>query len=233
MGKVEREERLVALAEAATAVFGRVGYRRARTADVAKEAGMSSGSLFNYVESKEALFHLVFLHGFGLLAGAVLELPLAAPADGETARLIEENLRGIPTPNLRAAMTRDRPVDVDLELRGIIEERYAIQERLWPILAVVERCAVDLPTIEDFYFRRTRVGYFGRLTKYLERRAATGHLRKVPDPAVAARLVSESISWFAWHRHEGREGRAHLYDDDVTRETVIELLCAALIEPSS
>jgi hypothetical protein len=32
------------------------GYRATKTADVAAQAGMSTGSLFTYVESKEGLF---------------------------------------------------------------------------------------------------------------------------------------------------------------------------------
>jgi AcrR family transcriptional regulator len=230
MVSAERRERLVALASAATAVFGRFGYRGTRTSDVAKQAGMSAGLVFTYVESKEALFHLVFLHGFGVL-DTVAELPLATPAEGETARLIEESLRQVPAPNLRAALAADRPDDVAVELAGIAEERYDIQERLWPLLAVIERCAVDLPTIEEFYYRRTRVGYFGRLAQYLEKRSAAGHLRPMPDYPVAARVVSESISWFAWHRREGRD--ALLYDDDMARKTVIEFVCAALLKDRS
>jgi AcrR family transcriptional regulator len=228
MGRGDPQARLEALASAAAAVFGRFGYRGTRTSEVAKRAGMSSGLVFNYVESKEALFHLVFLHGFGLLDTSG-PLPLATPVEGETSRLIEESLRKVPAPNLRAALAVDRPDDVAAELAGIVEERYDIQERLWPLLAVIERCAADMPSIEASYYGRTRVGYFGRLARYLEKRATAGYLRPMPDYAIAARLVSESISWFAWHRREGRD--AQLYDDDVARKTVIEFACAALVAP--
>jgi AcrR family transcriptional regulator len=232
VARLPAPERLEALAEAATGVFGRLGYRGTRMADVASSAGMSSGSVFTYVESKEALFHLVFAHAFGAFDGAVPELPLATPAPGVTASLVEANLRSVPVPNLRAGLTEDNPGDVAAELRGIVAERYAIQEQLWPILAVIERCAVEVPELEEFYYRRTRVGYFGRLAAYLEKRAADGYLRPMPDFAVAARVVSETISWFAWHRREGRD--AHLYGDEAARNTVIEFICAALVpEPRS
>lgn len=199
-------------------------------ADVASEAGMSSGSVFTYVESKEALFHLVFLHGFGLLDDEALHLPLPTPEPGETVKVIEESLRAVPIPALREALRRKQPIDIAAELRGVIEERYSIQERLWPVLAVIERCAVELPEIEEFYFGRTRVGYFARFASYLERRTESGYLRSMPDAEVTARLISESISWFAWHRHEGRD--AELYDDSVARDTVVEFACAALLGSS-
>ncbi len=144
--------------------------------------------------------------------------------------MIEESLRAVPIPALREALRREQPIDIAAELRGVIEERYSIQERLWPVLAVIERCAVELPEIEEFYFGRTRVGYFGRFASYLERRTESGYLRSMPDAGVTARLISESISWFAWHRHEGRD--AELYDDSVARATVVEFACAALLGSS-
>jgi AcrR family transcriptional regulator len=221
------EDRIAAIAEAATAVFGRLGYRGTRTADVAVQAGMSSGSIFNYVESKEALFHLVFAYGFGHYAEGLPPLPLATPEPGETVRLIELGLRSTPAPKLRAALKETEPGDVESELRGIVEERYTIQERLWRLLAVIERCAVELPELEAFYYRRVRVSYFDQLARYLRDRAESGHLRAMPDASVTARLVSEAVSWFAWHRREGRD--ADLYDDDTARRTVVEFLCAALV----
>ena len=58
-------------------------------------------------------------------------------------------------------------------------------ERLWPVLAVIERCAVDLPELESLYFQRGRPSHLAQLTTYLEQRAA-GHLRTLSDAAVAA-----------------------------------------------
>lgn len=100
--------------------------------------------------------------------------------------------------------------------------------RLWPVLAVIERSAVDLPEIEEMYFQRGRRGHLGQLGRYLERRAAGGHLRTMPDAWVAARIIDEEITWFAWHRREDRDADA--YDDDQVRRTLIEFTCHALIE---
>jgi hypothetical protein len=185
--------------------------------------------MFTYVESKEALFHLVFLHGFGYLSDSLPELPLATPAPGETVALIEQNLRKVPVPRMRAALQETRPSDVAAELRGLVEERYDMVEQLWPMLAVIERCAAELPELEAFYFQRTRTAYFARLTQYLQQRADAGYLRSMPDAAIAARLIMESIAWFAWKRHEGRD--ALVYDDSTVRETLIQFVCSALLGP--
>lgn len=44
------------LLTAATKVFIAGGYHRAQMADIAHEMGVSQGTLYTYVESKEALF---------------------------------------------------------------------------------------------------------------------------------------------------------------------------------
>jgi len=232
MPRTTPPERLTEVAQAATRVFGRLGHRRTHMADVATQAGLSSGAVYSYVESKEALFHLVFAHAFGQFADGVPSLPLATPAFAETLELIGQGLRkAAATPRLRAALDQADPGDVQAELTAIIEERYDMIERMWPVLAVIERCAVDLPDLEALYYQRGRRGHLAQLTKYLEQRAASGHLRTMLDATVAARIVTETIVWFAWHRREDRD--AALYDDERARRTVIQFVCCALIGPSS
>lgn len=231
MVRASQPERLADLAEAATRVFGRLGFRRTHMADVAAQAGLSSGAVYTYVESKEALFHLVFGHAEGQFADGMPSLPLATPSFSETLELIGQWLRkATATPLLRAVLDQSEPVDIQVELTDIVEERYAMTERAWPVLAVIESCAVDLPELEALYFGRGRPRHLAQLTRYLEQRAASGHLRHVTDATVAARIVTEAITWFAWHRREDRDAR--FYDDEAARRTVIEFVCHALIEPS-
>ena len=231
MPRLPANERLLSIAVAATGIFGRAGYRGTRTADVAAGAGMSAGLLFTYVESKEALLHLVFMHGFGQWPQSLPRLPLATPDPRDTIALVERGLAGIPMPRFQAAMGVEEPADAAGELRQILEERYAVIGRYWPVIRVIARCAAEIPDLEAVYFGQARPGYYADLGRYLERRAAAGLLRAMPDSMVAARVVIESLSWFAWHRLEGRD--AILYDDETVRRTVIEFLCAALLPDSA
>ncbi len=216
------------IAVGATRVFGRLGYRRAQMANVAAEAGLSSGAVYTYVASKEALFHLVFAVGFGEVGDGLPALPIATPPFAETLQLIGRGLRkSMATPRLRAALDDDAPDDVRAEFAEIIEERYDAVERTWPLLAVIERCAVDLPELDAVYFQRGRRSYLGELARYLEQRTASGHLRALPDTAVCARMMTEAIVWFAWHRREDRDAKT--YDDAVARTTIVEMLGNAFI----
>jgi AcrR family transcriptional regulator len=192
---------------------------------------MSAGSLFTYVESKEALFHLVFLYGLGELPEAPAVLPLGTPAPGETVTLIGRALHELAVPRLRAALAGNEPVDVVQELREIVEEIYDLTERYWPLLAVIERCAAELPELDALWFAGERADIHAELGQYLQRRAAIGRLRPMPDAMVAARVVTESVAWFAWHRRGDRDSAR--YDNQTARRTVIEFACAALVPESA
>src|SRR5690242_14442446 len=115
MVRADRYARLPEIAAAATEVFGKVGYKRTRTADVAAQPGYSTGGLFTYVESKEALFHLVFLAAFDEL-DSVTELPVRVSSLEVTLALIERGLRKlVRSPRLQAAVRTDDVDDIHAE----------------------------------------------------------------------------------------------------------------------
>ena len=101
----------------------------------------------------------------------------------------------------------------------------------WPVLAVVERCSAEMPDLEAVWFGGGREGIYADLAEYLQQRTATGRLRPTPDFPIAARVIGELATWFAWHRHEDRD--AALYDDTTVRRTVLGFIRAALVPESA
>lgn len=233
MARVPQQTRLAHLASTGAEAFGRLGYRRTRMADVAAAAGLSAGAIYTYVESKEALFHLVLLSLLEDVPDIANGLPLTTPPFTDTLALIDRQLRAYGSaPALRAAAKRQVPEDARAELAEIVAEHYAMIQRLWPALAVIERCSVDLPELHEFYVQRRRRGHQLLFGKYVANRVASGHFAAFSDPQVASQLAIETITWFAWHRVEGFD-RA-IYDDhaETGRRTVTEFVCNALIAPS-
>lgn len=225
MARMRPEGRLEEIASAAIDTFGRLGYRRTKMADVSAAAGLSAGAIYTYVESKEALFHLALVVGFGEPTPS--ELPMAAPPFEQTLDLVSGGLRRLGTSRLlKEAVASDPPPDVRMELAAIVEEQYSVVYRLRRVLSVIESCASDLPALEDLYFGRRRRGQIGLLVRYLERRSAEGVVADLPDLSVGAQLVHESVAWFAWKRLEGRD--ADRFDDETARRTVVEFCCNAL-----
>ena len=58
------EERKNQILEAASAVFARLGFQRARMDDIADQAGLSKGALYLYYKSKDAVIAALLKHFF-------------------------------------------------------------------------------------------------------------------------------------------------------------------------
>lgn len=228
MARSRPEGRFQQLRDAALAVFAAKGLRRARMADVARAMGVSAGSLYNYVESKEALFHwLVELGGGEAPVEAPACLPIPTPPAGATeTRLRAQLAEGMRLPALEAALARRRVGDVRGELRGIVRELYERIERRRGLLSALERSAIDQPELFDAYFRGARRALFADLERYVTRRTKSGHFVGVGDATVAARFLVESVAWFGRHRF-GDPDPELLPDPDTVREEVLRRLVAS------
>ncbi len=230
MARSRPPERFSQLRDAALAVFASKGLRRARMADVARAMGVSTGSLYNYVESKEALFHWLVELGAGQGSVAPPErLPIPTPPPGATERRLRQRLaEGMRLPRLEAALARRRVSDPRAELEGIVREFYARLEATRGVGAAIERSAIDDPELFELYFRGARRALFATLERYVEKRARGGHFAAVGDPEVAARFVVESVAWFGRHRF-GDPDPELLPDADTVREEVVRRIVTSFV----
>lgn len=219
--------RLDELLDAATAVFSERGFRRAQMADVARRLGVSAGALYGYVESKDALFDLALRRAFGD-APERAPLPLPTPAPAELVERVRAGMRQrLRTPGLLEALAREAPSDVAAELGGLLVELYDALARNAAAIRLIERSAPDFPELAALYYGRGRGGLVERWRRYLERRIGEGRLQPVPDVAVAARLVIETVAWFAWHRLGDPVPQP--MDDARARDTVVAVLSRGLL----
>jgi AcrR family transcriptional regulator len=222
------EDRFEALLEAATAVFLEQGYRRTQIADVAARMGLSKGSVYTYVESKEALFDCVLRHADRTEPVALPErLPVATPPPGSTLELVEQRLsREGALPALEAALARARVVDVSAELRAILAELYDALARHRISIKLLDRCARDYPELSKLWFRGSRERALSLLGRYLDERARRGRLRRFGEPEIAARIVIETLAFWAVHRHWDPSPQA--LDENAAKQTVLDFLDGAL-----
>lgn len=224
------DDRFQALLEAATAVFLEQGYRRTQVADVAARMGLSKGSLYTYVESKEALFDCVLRHADRADRVDLPEtLPVATPAAAATLQMVEKRLSEEGAlPALTAALSRARPRDVRAELDAVLGELYDLLARHRTAIELVDRCAADYPELARVWYRAGREGARALLARYLDDRARRGRLRRFEDGAVVARIVLETLVFWAVHRHWDPSPQA--IDEAAGRRTVLAFLEAALVK---
>jgi AcrR family transcriptional regulator len=195
-------DRFAQLVEEATKTFVARGYRLTQMSDVAEALGVAKGTLYGYVESKEALFDAALRFADGQTPRPEPRaLPLKTPPAGSTVSYIRERLL-TEARELELVATLARPAvsaDGSAEFGRIVRDLYRRMARNRRALKLVDRCAVDHPELAAVWFEEGRWGQVALLGDYLERRIAEGHLRAVPNVPIAARTVLETIALWAIH----------------------------------
>jgi AcrR family transcriptional regulator len=228
MARPKSEDFLERLLRAAMMVFARKGLARARMSDVAEQMGVAHGSLYNYVESKEALFYLLVDQGVrDEPVKLPEELPVRTPSRSSLLKRIEEQIENtFSLPRLDAALKKHQPSDAQSELEEIVRELYLRMHKTREPATVLERSAIDQPDLFALFFVQTRRRLLERLTTYLRRRIERGYFPSVIDPATAARFLLEAVAFFARHRYGDPDLQPG--DDEVVRETIVQLLVRSL-----
>jgi AcrR family transcriptional regulator len=217
------------LIEAAAAVFTERGYKRTQMADVAERLGVAKGTVYLYVESKEALFDLACR-----LADAArprpmpAKLPVATPLAGSTTQYVAEQLAASRVlPLVASILAKKKRGDARAELEQIVVALFDDLVRHRRALKLIEQSARDLPELAALWFEGARGGLLELLTNYIADRVRARKIRPVPHAAAAARLIIETATFWAGHRHWD----AHPQDiDEVTaKQTVIHFVVGALL----
>ena len=225
------EERFGELVDAAVEVFIERGYRRTQMADVAAAVGVAKGTLYGYVESKEALFALCV--GAADREGRIEKpehLPIPTPKSGALSVFVKQRISEESTqPLLEAASGRDRAGDPRGELEAVLGELYDVLSANRRGIKLIDRC-LDHPELGPIWQETGREGGRASLRRYLEQRMASGQIRRVPNVRLLARITLETLVTWAVHIHWDRAPEA--YDPDEAREHVIRFLIAALLPVS-
>ena len=221
-------KRIRELVEAARAVFCRRGFERSQMADVAKEMGVATGTVYLYVESKEALFDLVIRHGAEENPAWLdsLEIPVRTPAPGATVDFLRTVFARTEWPLLESALKRKKPVDALAELDAILREQYGLIRRHRHGLLLLMRSALEFPGLSAVFVHGLRNKLIEYLSQYIAMRAKAGHLRMPGDLQATTALMIQSITWANLQRPLD-PGLAELSDGTV-EDSTIELLVRGL-----
>lgn len=214
-------QRLPTIAAAALTVFSRRGFVQAQMSEVAAEAGVSVGTLYNHVENKEALLLVSVLSAFGDLDAAELPYRVA-----DRATMVEQ---------LRAAVRREvRIPTLDAqdpllrpsrrEAQRVIGELYDLLSATRHVADAFERCAAEAPDLAEVFYVEARGRLLQQLTQYLDRYAPRHGATGVVPAAGVARHIVETVTWLARHRHHDQ---TWTIDDAQARQLAIDLLTSA------
>ena len=230
MARTIPADRFQQLVDCATQVFIERGYAHTQMADVAEAMGVGKGTLYLYVESKEALFDLVVRSADAEHPLTTpLKLPLPTPRPGATLQHVRKRVaKQPPLPALLAALGRKRVADPRAELTEIVREMYHTLSTNRRAIKLMDRSAQFHPELAAVWFTGARGALMEALATYLESRIRLKLFRAVPDTAVAARVILETIVTWAVHRHWDPSPQA--IDDQVAEDTVVQFIVGGLMK---
>ncbi|HMM15665.1 MAG TPA: helix-turn-helix domain-containing protein [Parvibaculum sp.] len=227
-GKARTAARFEEIAEAAIDCFTEAGYRRTQVADIARQMGVSAGTLYLYAASKEALLHLAVMR----LCGLPLEdlpVPLPDPGIGETAALLRAKIGAHARwPLLGEALTRASPADASTlaAIGGALHDVLAEQRR---IVWLLDSCAFDIAELNEIHRQQVRGAYLDDLVALIGRGAAPDWTET--KLRVAARCAIEIVAWAAMHRRRERPfaHEATCPEEAEARDVASRLFASALM----
>lgn len=191
------------MVRAATQAFLEAGsVARTQVDDVARLLGVAKGTVYLWVESKEALFDLAIRYAdFEGEIPAPATLPVETPPWSETlgharARAAE---RGVFPKLAKASRARSEPTRAELE--QVLFEVFDVMDRNKVAIRLINTTARDLPDLAKLWFDETRAGLVEDLERYLARLARADRLAEGAHLTLSARIVIETMMWFAVHRH--------------------------------
>lgn len=231
MSRTRPKDRLDALVAAATETFLRNGGPdRTQMQDVARALGVAKGTLYLYVEGKEALFDLVVRHADQTGPVDPPVLPVPNPDKGAIAAHVADRIQaGGRFPALQAALAADA-IDAHA-VQAVLAQVYDTLATNRTAIRLINIAARDRPDLAEPWFAGARGVLLQGLVQLIDRGVADGVLRPVPDSGAAARVVVETCMWFAVHRPW--DPRPDGISDESTRATALHMLAGGLgLSPS-
>ena len=160
-------ERTAQIVEAAIAVFSRLGFHKARMDDIAREAGVSKGTLYWYFESKDAIKEALLQH------------------------LFEQEVQEVTTVLAAEGSVSERLLALTQQLAGRLEER----EKLIPIIHEFYATATRDPTVQRTLAGYIQA-YRELLGAHIQQGIECGEFH-LPDAEAAAIIIGSIVEGLA------------------------------------
>jgi AcrR family transcriptional regulator len=186
--------------------FIEYGYKCTRIDDIAMEAEVPKGTVYCYVQSKEALFWLALRWaGATFTARPHRSRPIQAPSRRSIQRHVLKLLEQILEPPPINTAPPPRPLEeARAEFRAVLLQIYTRLFENRTAIRLIQRCAHEHPALQDLFMQPRKKAAVVQLAQFLE--VHQEYLRRHAQPEVVARTVYATIAFMAvyrkWHAAE-------------------------------
>lgn len=183
------------LIEAATDVFIQEGFARARMERIAREARSAAGTIYLYVEGKEALFDLALRRSLEDPTARDLPLPVTNPSRDELLERFGRCLHAVcHLPGLWMASERQGGEPEEGELEGLLRETWGWLARYRRAVLLVRASAADWPGLPQRFEREFTHETTRRWALYLERGKGLGRPVSRSQATATARFILTTLA---------------------------------------
>ena len=199
MPRVTPGDRLPKLLDAAAGAFVEHGFQRTQMDDIAGRLGVSKGTIYRAVDSKEALFAAVIEWGDDLDNAPTTGLNAPADVAALAATVTAELAAAVATLELTTIVaTRRRLCTADAlgdEIERLTIGLHRLMTSRRTAVMVLDRCAGEIPELAAVWFGDGRYALVDLWSDYLDLRSSL--VTADVDRAILARTIVETITTWA------------------------------------
>lgn len=189
------DPRLTAVYEAASFLFIRQSYERTQVSDIARQAGVATGTIYNLFAGKKAILHFVLLC---TLDKAYLGNDLLLPVQEVEHGLIIRHLSRVAEDLLGQLEARGKNGDLSLSFSQTMTLTLDYAADYQVAFNIINDNRAVLADVREVY-----QGFVKRLYNVIEenlnRGIARGEVRDVDFPSLHIRSVMDHIIWWSMH----------------------------------
>jgi AcrR family transcriptional regulator len=197
--RVTPHDRLPKLLDAAAAAFVQHGFQRTQMDDIAERLGVSKGTIYRAVDSKESLFAAVIEWGDDPDGATASGVSASVDIAGVATRVTAELASAVATLELTTIVaTRRRVRTADAlgdEIERITIGLHQLMRSRRVAVMVLDRCAGEIPELAAVWFGDGRYALVDLWVEYLELHSSL--VTADVDRAVLARTIVEIITTWA------------------------------------
>lgn len=189
-------QRIQDIAKAATLLFLRQGYSKTQISHIAKEVGVSVGTIYHDFVGKKEIMHFILKSVIQpSFADQKLETPIGdenfAGLEQEIVRVLEQSAEEFRRPLL------DQLSHYCFE--ELISDAFDLLSRYAAGCLFIEKNQFDFPFLAENY-KKYRKEFLSTMTEYLKAFTEKGLIRELEDVEITTVLIVEMLSWWAMDR---------------------------------
>ena len=186
-------ERIKAIHDAAVHLFLQQGYARTQISHIAREVGVSVGTIYHDFAGKQEIMHFVLKC---TITPGYLEKDFERPVTDDLFRGLEEEIMQVFRKSAENFSGRLKQGKEAYDFPSLISDAFDMLAQYDVVCLFIENNQFDFPVLARNY-REYREHFFAAMTGYLSLFMEKGMIRPLKNKELTTALIVEQLAWWA------------------------------------